>query len=297
MTKPDRGPLHARRKRLHERVERAAAQGPTLARHFAPELRQKLIFAFHDSASERNRESVAGLVVHLMLRDEGWASLPGVPTEALGWALAHRSGTALDQCEVFLQVCPDDYVPTVVEAMYQALGLTFHLENIQSFIPSVNQALAEDDLAFEFVNGQMVEIESRELHTAVVAPTLSLLGVDRRFNKAEHAYRQALSELASGEPGDAITDAGTALQEALDALGCVGDTLGAKFAAAKKLGLLGGHDAKLAKAFELSLDWASANRSVRGESHHVTDADRNDGWLMVHIVGSLILRLSRGRGD
>lgn len=296
MTKPDRRPLYARRTRLRERADREAAKGQVWTKHFGPELRQRISFAFADEISAPNLDRVAGLAVRLIKRDEAWSTLPGAPTSDIDWVLEGRPRTPSAELDLFLKRCPDAYVPTAIEAMYQALGLTFNVENITTFVESVNEALSEDRVAFELVNGLMVEIESKELHSEVVGPALTLLGIDKRFANAERAYQEALAEVARGYPGDAITDAGTALQETLDSLGCEGDSLGSKITAARKKGILERHDVKLAKAIELALEWASANRSVRGESHHVTDADRDDAWLMVHIVGALILRLGRGTG-
>lgn len=55
---------------------------------------------------------------------------------------------------------------------------------------------------------------------------------------------RALGEISNGKPGDAITDAGTALQETLTALGCDGNNLGALIKSAKAKGLLAAHDAR-----------------------------------------------------
>jgi hypothetical protein len=63
------------------------------------------------------------------------------------------------------------------------------------------------------------------MHDAVVAPTLYLLHSQPRFAEAEKAYQKALAEIRNRDAGDAITDVGTALQEAMVALGCTGNSL------------------------------------------------------------------------
>ncbi len=65
-------------------------------------------------------------------------------------------------------------------------------------------------MGWEIIDRQMVEIHSKELHEAVVEPTLRLLH-GREFAGADKAYRDALDELGRGTASDAITDAGTAL--------------------------------------------------------------------------------------
>lgn len=93
-------------------------------------------------------------------------------------------------------------------------------------------------------------------------------------------------------PPDAITDAGTALQEALQALGCGGNALGGLIKDAMKKGLLAPHDATLASGIKNFMAWASADRSETGDAHKSSDATLDDAWLMVHIVGALIVRLA-----
>jgi hypothetical protein len=140
----------------------------------------------------------------------------------------------------------------------------------------------------------MVDLESEELHVAVVAPALRLLSGRAGFDKVEVAYRDAIKELSDGKPDDAITDAGTALQETLTALGCSGNSLGPLISDARRRGLLAPHDAKLDQAISNVMDWVSADRSQSGEAHHVSDATVEDAWLILHVVGALILRLVSG---
>lgn len=155
----------------------------------------------------------------------------------------------------------------------------------------VNNVLEDHRVAFRLVDAEVVPIESDELHNEVVIPTLRLL-VGGRFTKAHTAYLEALKQLPSNPP-NAITDAGTALQETLAALDCTGNSLGPLIKSARSRGLLAPHDAKLADGIEKFLQWASANRSEIGDGHNVSDASREDAWLMVHIVGALILKLVR----
>jgi len=136
-----------------------------------------------------------------------------------------------------------------------------------------------------------VPFSSREMHEAVVVPTLTLLGGDMRFSKAESAYQKALREIAA-DPSDAITDAGTALQEMLTALGCSGNALGPLLTSAKKKGLLGGHDDLLIDAVYKAIDWVSADRANKGDAHKVVASRPDDAWFAVHVVGAIMLRLA-----
>jgi hypothetical protein len=88
----------------------------------------------------------------------------------------------------------------------------------------------------------MVAFQSKELHESVVSPTLQLLSGREGWEGVEKSYQDALRELSEGHPEDAITDAGTALQEAFNVLGCSGYALGPLVKSARLKGLLGPHD-------------------------------------------------------
>jgi hypothetical protein len=134
------------------------------------------------------------------------------------------------------------------------------------------------------------------MHATVVEPVLALAQGEPKLAAVEHAYQDALSELKpDGDPSDAVTDAGTALQEMLVAVGARGNALGPLLTDARKRELLAPYDSKLAEAIEGLGDWVSADRSERGDAHHVRDASRDDAWLAVRVAGALILRLAAGR--
>lgn len=160
----------------------------------------------------------------------------------------------------------------------------------EMFEVNLNAILHEHRIAFQMLDGQMVERSSDELNVEVVEPTLRLL-VGAKYEKAHDAYLAALKEVTRGDPADAITDAGTALQEALVALGCSGNALGPLLKDAKKRRLLAGHDQTLVDGVSKFADWASADRSETGDAHKHSDATRADAWLMIHVVGALIVRL------
>jgi hypothetical protein len=101
----------------------------------------------------------------------------------------------------------------------------------------------------------------------MVSPTLTLLAGRTEWSKAGKAQQKTLSEISRGKAADAITDAGTALEESLKLIGCAGTGLGPLIKSARAKGLLAPHDGKLTG----SLD---------------------DAWLIVHVVEALILRLT-----
>ena len=108
---------------------------------------------------------------------------------------------------------------------------------------------------------------------------------------AQTAYRNALREISDDNADDAVTDAGTALQETLETLGCDGQSLGQLITSAKRKGLLGSHDKRMTDGIELVLRWAAKERN-EGEARHAVRTELSDAWLMVHVVGALIVRLA-----
>ena len=131
------------------------------------------------------------------------------------------------------------------------------------------------------------------MHTKVVVPTLSLLGGDNRYRDVETAYQEALGEISNGSPDDAVTDAARALETMLAILGCSGNTLGKKLTDARSRGLFGDHDSQLREALMKVGSWVASDRAETGDAHPGGVAIVDDAWLIVHIVGALILRLSR----
>jgi predicted transcriptional regulator len=163
----------------------------------------------------------------------------------------------------------------------------------EEFRSEVNRILEAHIVAFQLHrNSRLVPVQSHEMHNAVVAPTLYLLLSQAQFAAAEKAYQKALVELRNRDAGDAITDAATALQEVLTAIGCTGHALGDQLKSARNTGVLKGNDTPLTEAIGKTVDWVSAKRG-QGEAHRGDpDIDMSDAWMVVHVVGALIIRLS-----
>jgi hypothetical protein len=123
----------------------------------------------------------------------------------------------------------------------------------------VTQIFLQERISYDMISGQIVSFSSRELHAEIVEPVLRLLGDLSGWEEVETTYQKALREIGV-DPGDAITDATTALQVTLTKLGCKGNSLGPLSQSAIKMGLLASHDKNL-------LDWLSADRSSTGDAH------------------------------
>jgi hypothetical protein len=275
-----------RRKRIRE-LTAAEARGESFwTSAFNPKARTRLMYAA-TGTSGGAMQAVAESARLLILSDEG---------------LHHLVSAKIYPAEDFMQYffdAPDDMMPTVVESVFVAMGglaSSGYYVGLRpwDFVNSVQELLAEERIAFDFSDGQMVHFESKEMHQAVVEPALQLLH-NPKFAKAEKVYRRALEELSKGTPGDAITDAGAALQETLTTLGCDGNRLGQLIKSAKAKGFLAAHDVRMTQAIEDVMEWVSADRSEKGDSHKADESEKEDVWFTIHVVGALIVRLVSAR--
>lgn len=265
--------LYNARKRLRERAAAEAGGQSFWTSIFDEKVRHKLLYATQDAA-QREMQVVSEMARRSILKDEG-----------LPWLIDRSLEPHADFGGYYFK-CPDQDFPMVVEGIYRAMwdwlnAQGYYGVDVRGWEERVRTILEEERIAFDFAGGEMVPFESKELHEAVMEPALSLLR-NPEFAAAETAYRHALEEVTKGKAGDAITDAGTALQELLLALGCDGNSLGPLIKSAKAKGLLGAHDAPLTRAIE----------DTKGDAHKADAASKEDAWLMIHVVGALLVRLA-----
>lgn len=274
--------LYWSRQREQEYAEREAA-GENLWTYEVPsEVRNKIFHGLAASCSNPGMQvtDIMRIAHQMVLIETGWPSLSGVPDvqdDKADFQLAFERATG-------------SLFPTLVEALVSAHYSRFRRKpDTDRFEAWVNEVFNRHRIAWELVEGRMVAFESKELHTEVVEPTLRLLS-HSGWDQVEAAYQKALRELAEGHGDDAITDAAAAVQETLKLLGCNGNRLDPLAKSALSQGLLTAYDKKL-------VEWIEADRSNRGDAHSgESGATREDAWLVVHVAGSLILRLTTGTG-
>lgn len=272
-------PLHARRLKLEEYAEREAAGENLWTAEFSARARARISAIAGPMLSKWGITDTADVGTRF-LRELGVDLALGGKYEA------HTNLMALIADERGID---SGLYPSLIEAViavHQHYGR--YPQGLIGFERALNDLLAEERIAFRLVEGQMVELRSMEMHTAVIEPTIRLLHRSEGWEKVERSYTDALREIGR-DPSNAITDAGTALQEALTLVGCSGNALGPLAKDAIKKGLFAAHDRPL-------LDWVSADRSEKGDGHKASAATRDDAWLAVHVVGALILRLASEDG-
>lgn len=272
--------LFGRRKRLEKMAEEERLGKSFWTSEFSESVRARLVHAYDDAAGSR-MTYCASLARGLILRDEG------------KFYLTNSSFDEANDFFEYLLACNSKDMPTVVEAMYVSMARE-RMSGVKPWLfqERVEEILRESRISFDFIDGKMVEFSSREMHVAVVAPTIRLLAGNVQLTQVESAYQDALKELSDGNGSDAITDAGTALQELLVALGCSGNALGPLIRSARSNGIVAAHDVRFLEGLATIMHWVSADRSESGDAHSASKVAVEDAWLTVHVVGALILRLA-----
>lgn len=283
--------LYAERVRRKAQAERLASGEAQWTDQLDSRVRSKLSLAWED---------LLGHIAFAQLGDEVEERIARRTLRSIGFTIRTRDmpgGTSKATNEQLLSLIEAEHEALTILAEAAHGIATPWLDVLKSapetFRKEVNRAFEAHLVAFHLHhNSRLVPIESHEMHNAVVEPTLYLLHSQPHFASAEVAYQNALRELRDHESADAITDAAAALQDVLKALGCKGNVLGALLTSARSIGLLKGNDTPLTEAVVRSADWVAAKRNL-GEAHTGDpDIDMSDAWMVVHVVGALIIRLS-----
>jgi hypothetical protein len=296
--------LYQDRKRDKVRAERLTAGQPLeFTKSLSKEVRTKIAWAMLDSVPSKfdeggqyapDWEAVGRHLQRILFkkwgRTTGLTNLSGIePTaDVTGYLINDATDEeALDMVEAWFDAVIQAVRAVVAEEFSRFAPAWRRMvdQPFDAYRKEVNSVLDLHNVGYQVVGTEIIERESMAIHTDVVEPALALLHGDTRLARVERAFQDALREpKPGGNPADAITDAATALQEMLVAVGTYGNALGPLMKDAVRRGILRPYDAKL-------VDWTSASRSDRGDAHSAADASSSDAWLVVHVVGALILRL------
>ncbi|WP_020109769.1 hypothetical protein [Nocardia sp. 348MFTsu5.1] len=297
--------LYAERLRLNAMKEAAQPGDPFNSTELPRPARVKLYAAWRDHTEAIDWHPAA---------HEAFESVESSFDDQIGNRIERSIGVARISSHLIIipAMTPTDVALSLLEAEHEVLSLEYANANEQAelhgadpedypsdatspeaFRTRVNSILDAHGIAFALTaTSRIVPRQSEVLHSAVITPVLHLLHEQPQFQIAETTYQKALLEIRNGDGGDSITDACTALQETLKALGFSGNALGDQIKAAKKARVLGAPDAPLVAAIEKVAIWV-ANRRNHGEAHiGDADADLNDAWFIVHTIGAMIIYLS-----
>lgn len=190
-------------------------------------------------------------------------------------------------------------MPSVLEAFLEA-SKDYQLAVYVGFFPDevlykheLGIIFREHRIKYVLVNDQILSLDSSELHSEIIVPVVHLLTNTKGWERVEQPYFEALNEIKAGNAGNAITYASTALQQALETLGCDGDKLSPLISSAQKKGILAAHDESMLSGIRKIFDWVSADRSNMGNVHKSPSDALEDAWFIVHVVGAILVRLNK----
>lgn len=274
--------LFGRRKELEAKHQREL-QGENLwTRILDEKARQKIVYAV-----ERIDEEAYGWDAIVQARQQTLEQL-GLPFMEVPPADTYFPTTnyiTKDTNNAILRA-KEDIVFTFLEALFKEL---YHAKDSKNqFIETLNTIFSEHRIKVNIINDEIVDFESHMIYENIIKPILTLLGNDPKWKKVESKYMESLKELSEGRADNAITDAATALQEALGVLSCKGNTLNTLFEDAKKKGIFVEHDKRL-------IDWLSADRVNFGDAHYSREPNMENARLTINIVGSIIYRIASGK--
>lgn len=163
--------------------------------------------------------------------------------------------------------------------------------HVDTFLEVVNDRLLHARVDWVFEDGRFQERGNYVMHSEVLRPATILLTDDPDFALASAAFQSALTRLSKGETDVALTEAATSLQEFFRALGVDGNSVSDQLDNAQRAKAISGADRSLMKPL---IAWVNADRSDRGNAHRhrAGDVSKADAWLMMHVVGALMVRLS-----
>ncbi len=283
-------PFFTERNRVLKLKQDIQADGELWSSTVPPAARNKLLYqarAINKTVNERS---------HYAVRDNLFSVAQQLLTHDIG--LDYLRSARMQPSEDFisyLMSCSNEEFPDVLEALYEAINrldkIARQIALAQAFERVVNEILDSYAINYSLEQGQVIPFSSRTMHTKLLQPTLTLLNNSKWLN-AERPYKEAINEIIAGKYENAITDATTSLQEGLRIVGCKGKDFNQLVNSAKGT-IMAGYDSKLLDGLIKLIDWTSAVRVNRGDSHQSVRTSSEDAWLVVHVVGALLMRLSK----
>jgi len=282
-----------RKKAADEAAARARGENVDYLRKDAPEgFRWQLWYALqaafnNGSYDARDRQRAGFGALHAHLREEYGVGRLSRSAAASDWVEDLGQFVLQNATTPQLMDVIDGAVTGVIVSQDRYLGG----EVMSKFFATMRQRMSEHKLAYDIVEGQVVEKDSEELHREVVVPALTLLHGRARFKDAERQYCEALDELAKGNWADAITDANAAVEVvARTVLGHQQGQLPGMLHELRKKGLFGDpQEGRLRKVVDGFTELADI-RNKEGDAHG-NSSDRGTAWLAVHWAGALIVYL------
>lgn len=87
-----------------------------------------------------------------------------------------------------------------------------------NYIIEINHRFKEAGLGYEFIDKQIIRIDSKVLHNKVLMPTIAILSSNKIFSGAEDEIRDAFDKFKNGDNKGAVVDAAKAFESTMKAI-------------------------------------------------------------------------------
>jgi len=158
----------------------------------------------------------------------------------------------------------------------------------------LNALFERHRFGYRIQGGQVHAVRSPMLEQEVVGPALFAV-TGAGWDQAEAAYRRALDHQRAGDVDDALTAANAAVESALKAFGCKGDTLGPLLKDLKRKPVLAGYVAgtadQIAGLLGRLMGWRSTEGDAHGKPPGAQDPPAELASLAIHWAGAFIVYL------
>jgi hypothetical protein len=159
-----------------------------------------------------------------------WITIHDAMARELGvFTLQAGADDPFVSCQNFLIGAPVPHALDLIEISFRAIEVGIskippHLWNSTNItqdaadaVEELNHRFKEHAIGYQFVDGELIRLDSEFLHAAVVVPALQLLR-DAKFHGAADEFRRAHEHYRSGNHKESITEASKAFESTMKAI-------------------------------------------------------------------------------
>lgn len=262
-----------KRKRERELLSKELSGLITWSTEFSETTRRKIWYLFVEMS--KNNLVILEQARYLTLKSEGWTEL---------WK---SNLNPIEDLYHFVIHSESDDFPEAIERFYEVISeqkvkIDFGLWNQDAnFASEVERIFLEDRINWIFDSGMVLPRDLIFTHEHILKPTLNYLN-NPKYADVKLVFAKGLKEISVGDPGDAITDFGTAIQVFLKVLGCEGKTIGELTISGISKGILDREDQKILEAIAMLRN--------RGEAHDLETYTSKDAWFACRLISTLMLK-------
>jgi len=159
-----------------------------------------------------------------------WEGLHDIIAREKGvWFLGDKSGDPEQRCTDYLMTAPTDDALDIIELSFRGIdNIVRGLSPVElqvarlsqspdAAIEELNTRFRENGIGYQYLNGEIVQVDSQYLHSETVKPALALLN-DAGFSGPASEFMSAFDHHRKDENKEAIADALKALESTMKAI-------------------------------------------------------------------------------